>query len=409
MKNKIFILLGMFLTFPVFSQQSEFREIKRNIQEQRYSEAENRLKKINKDALDEDLLARYVFLNLELATAMYFDSITPSRAVDLAVKSIQNLRKIEKEKKIVRYTTDVNRIQNRWTTSLVNEGILNMKKDNFKSAQRKFANAYQINPSDTIYLYMSAGCAMKSKQDSIAIRQYKKLIELDYTGGDTLYIAKNNQTNMIESFGTHKKARDLALKSEKFSNGEEIVEPSKKAKIYKNLAFILVNDNNFSDGEQYLIKAYELNPKDFDVLTMIFRLYMETNRLYRYQKYEQKALKDFPDNPRLYFNMAVVYYNLGYPSMADIHLKKAYELAPENFYVNRTLGSLILENDASITSEINLKKSRKDTKKRLELIEQKKELYNEALKYFRVALQQRPEDEGVKSIIKDLTEFIENN
>src|SRR5690606_20339884 len=114
---------------------------------------------------------------------------------------------------------------------------------------------------------------------------------------------------------------------------------------------------------------------------------MQIKRLFKFQEYSIKAVNDFPDNAQLYYNIGVVYYNLGYTNWAKENFEKGLALQPEDYHLNKAMGSLLLDEDAVITKKINdLSNSSANRSKKAELQEIKKATYSKILSYLQVLL-----------------------
>src|SRR5690606_22875534 len=154
------------------------------------------------------------------------------------------------------------------------------------------------------YLYNAANDAINAKDYDFAETKFKELIVLNYDGKAETFIATSQLTGKVESFGTDKKARDLAVKSGTHTAPETIESKSVKPNIYTNLTQILLNKENYSEGESYALKAYELDKNNINNLLNILYLYHNTNRVFKYREYVEDGIARFPENEILLLNMA---------------------------------------------------------------------------------------------------------
>jgi len=85
---------------------------------------------------------------------------------------------------------------------------------------------------------------------------------------------------------------------------------------------------NPSKALEYLTLAYELSPKDFDIVQ---KLGVATGMLQRYEEslgWLQKALELQPDNAYIMLNMGITYINIGDSVTGQDYINKAVELDP---------------------------------------------------------------------------------
>lgn len=407
-KNSIFMLGMIILSFPSFSQQYSLRDIQRLVNKNQFDDAIFYLKEYNSiyNILSDEQKTLYHLLLADSSVNKYYQNIEQDSFRNIAIQSINAVEELEVKNKVSKFSRDAQVLKNDLLSYLVNRGITETKTNALVKASRTFQQAYLLNKKDTIYLYQSAGLALNAKDEAFAIDRYKELINLNYNGTTKIFVATNTVTGGVDSFGNDEKSRDQAVKSGVYENPQTIQEKSKRADIYKNLATILINQNNFSQGEAYAIKAYELNPQDLNLVITLFNMYMQTNRLFKFQEYKDKALTTFPDNPQLLYNIGVVYFNLKYTALAKEYFEKGLALSPQDYNINKALGSLLLDEDAKITKQLNNLADNKTNKtKRDNLNEMKKKNYLEILKYFEKAYSENSNDEGLRKIIQELKEY----
>lgn len=407
-KNNIFMLGMIVLSFPSFSQEYNLKDIERMIKKDQYEDALLYLSNYKKDYdnLSDEQKTLYHLLLAQSSVTKYYQQIEKDTFRNIAIQSINAVEELEIKNKVSKYSREAQVIKNELLAHLVNKAITETKTNAYSQASRTYQQAYILSKKDTIFLYQSAGLALNGKDEAFAIERYKELIDLRYDGRSKSYVATNKVTGGIDSFGIDEKSRDHAVKSGVYEHPQTIEERSKRADIYKNLATILINQNNFSQGEAYAIKAYELNPKDLDLVITLFNMYMQTNRLFKFQEYKYKALVTFPDNPQLFYNIGVVYFNLGYGALAKENFEKGLSLSPKDYHINKALGSLLLDEDAKITKQLNQLSDTKANKSKRQLLdEQKKKNYQEIIKYFEIAYSQNTNDDGLKKIIQELKSY----
>ncbi|MDN3709452.1 hypothetical protein QW060_20805 [Myroides ceti] len=203
--------------------------------------------------------------------------------------------------------------------------------------------------------------------------------------------------------------RDVLLRHNTYVNPGEVFEESKKGMILKNLAFILMGKENYSEAEAYIIQAYKENPDDTDVLISMMNLYLETNRRDKFEEVALKALQKNPENDVLLYNMGVVHLNKNEDASAKEYFERTIAVNPKNINAYINLANIVLKSDAEITGQMNsLTNTRSNQKKFDELKQKKKEIYDAALSYLKKAESVDPKNEMIQSNIKELNNFLMN-
>jgi tetratricopeptide (TPR) repeat protein len=100
-----------------------------------------------------------------------------------------------------------------------------------------------------------------------------------------------------------------------------------KCDIDKQIANIFIQNNCQSDAESIYrdILEYDSNVDDYNTLGILFRQqgkYKEAEDCYF------KALKEYPDNPAIYYNVAILYFAKDDRFAARKYVTKALELDP---------------------------------------------------------------------------------
>jgi len=273
-----------------------------------------------------------------------------------------------------------------------------------------FEQAYNLNATDTVYLYYAASDAVNAKDFDYAESKFKDLIKLKYDGESQTYVATSQATGKVESFGFDRKARDLAVKNGSHTQPETLFNKSAKTSIYNNLTHILLNKENYSEGESYALKAYELDKDNINNLLNVLYLYYDTNRIYKYREYAAEGIQRFPENETLLYNLAVINMRNNQNEQATNYLNKILLLNKNNFDALKALGNLELQKDADITNKINaLPNTIASDKKRNELMQEKRLIYTTTLDYYKKAKAVNAKDESLNELIIQIQDFLNKN
>ena len=395
-----------------FAQKNELKDLERLVNRKNTTEATVVLEKVEAMLNDatEDQKAAYYFYKAQNEINLANSGVAFNENRQKAIQSINQLIKFENETKSKKYTTEILPIKNTLLASLVDDAIDNNRNKNYKNSSRLFEQAYILNTNDTIYLYHAASDAINAKDFDFAETKLKQLVKLNYNGKSQTYVASSQTTGDVQSFGSDKKARDLAVKSGTHTKPETIFNNNVKPEIYTNLTHILLNKQNYTEAEAYALEAYNLDKNNINNLLNILFLYYNTNRLDQYQKFAKEGVERFPENESLLYNLAVIHVQNNENEEANKYLNRILQLNPQNFDALKAFGNLELQKDADVTNKINaLPNTAASDKKRAELMNEKKLIYQTALDYYTKAQEINNKDEGLNELISQIQNFLSNN
>lgn len=409
MKNSFLMMSTFLITCSSFAQKDELKNLERAFKRNNTNEVVALLTKMESTlpAATDDQKAAYYFYKAqnEIQLANSGEDLFTNRSK--AISTINQLIRFENETKSKKYTTEILPVKNNLLAQLVDEAIGSNQKKDFKNSSRLFEQAYRLNNTDTIYLFYAASDAANGRDYDFAESKYKELTKLDFDGTSKTYVATSQITGKVQSFGTDMKARDLAVKNGTHTKPETEFNKSVKPEIYYNLGLILINKRNYSEGEQYVLKAYELDKQNINALMNVLLVYHNTNRLYKYQEYVAKGLKDFPENEILLYNLAVIHLENKETEKAQTYFEKIIRNNPKHFESLRGLGNIELQKDAEVTNKINaLPNTIASDKKRSELLQEKKTVYENALKFYLKAQKVNDKDSGLNELIIQIQDFL---
>ena len=111
--------------------------------------------------------------------------------------------------------------------ALVNSAISDQNSKNYSLASEKLHTSYMASKKDTSDLYYAAGNAVNAKDLPMALKFYKQLLDLGYTGIQKEYTALDNSSGKVVSFGDENE-RNTALLTGNYTNPNERMRPSVK-------------------------------------------------------------------------------------------------------------------------------------------------------------------------------------
>jgi len=380
MKTKI-LAVGLLLAgTAVFAQKKEIKNAEKAIDKENYSEAKSILTSVEsqvageKDKVKEDyyMAKGNAYMGKQPQKQSAADLKIAGEAFKMAIELGNN---------------DASESLTKVKNALVNSAIADQNAQKFTEASEKLYTSYDLNKKDTIHLYYAAASATNGKNYDTALRYYKQLADMNYSGAGLEFYAVNNSTGEKEKFND-KNQRDLYLKSGDYSNPTEEKVPSKRAEITKNIALIYIQQGETEKGLQAIDEAMQENPDDTSLMLAQADIFYQSGDKKKYSEIVEKVLEKDPNNASLYYNLGVTAMQMDAPEKAIKYYKNAIEIDPKmaSAYVN--LGSSILMKEQSIIDEMNgLGMSKADNKKYDELQKERTSLYEKAVPYLEKAVE----------------------
>ena len=277
----------------------------------------------------------------------------------------------------------------------------------YKQTSEVLYAIYQLDKTDKEKLYLAANYDLNAQDYDNALKHFKELKALNYTGEGTNYLAKNKASNADETFATKAERDNMVTLGTHILPREEKI-PSKKGEIIRNIALILLQQGKTDEAKTAIAEARKENPDDVSLITSEADIYYKANDLVNYQRLINEALAKDPNNAELVFNLAVTSAASGRLEEAEKYYRKAIELKPNYSDAYLNLADLILKPDAKLVEQIQkLTNSAKDMKQFDVLTVERQKLFNKAMPILEKAHELDPKNDVVKSNLKSVYNFLE--
>lgn len=200
MKKQIISLSLGFISLGAFAQKSELKAAEKAIKKQDFSSAIASVSSVDAmvDNMDAKYKAKYFFLKGQ--------AYAGKKDYKVAAKAFNDLMAYEKETGKAKYTDKstpmLNDLINEVSTKAIK--LYNDDKD-YKNASENFYLTYLLSPADTSFLFNAAVSSSLATDYDMAIKHYKELKSIGYTGISTEYFAKNKVTGKEENLGSKTK------------------------------------------------------------------------------------------------------------------------------------------------------------------------------------------------------------
>lgn len=384
MKTRILTAALAMVTVVSFAQKKEIKRAGKAVEKGEYQEAKNYLQQAEAqlaNADNEEKADFYLYRGYALLGNGENVSTADLMAASEAMKKAKELGHGE-----------VQQGMDAVSNALVNSAIADQNAQNFEEASRKLEASYRMNNRDTIYLYYAASNAVNSQDYDEALRYYKELQDLGFTGKETIYTAVNKETGEEERMAS-KEQRDLFVKSGNYINPQDKNAESKEGEIAKNIALIYIEKGENEKAVAAMETAKKANPNDATLMQAEADMYYRMGDMEKYREILEEVVRQNPADATLYYNMGVSSAQLGENDRAIEYYKKAIELDPEMYNARINMAFVILSKEAPLVEQMNkLGMSKADQKKYEELAEERQGVYREALPHLEKVMAKDPDN-----------------
>jgi tetratricopeptide (TPR) repeat protein len=372
MKTKVLALALGLLTISSFAQKNELKTAERAIKKQDYNTAMTAVTAAESliGNMDTKLKAKFYFLKAQ--------AYLGKKDFQVAADAFTALKDEERKSGRKKYTDAAKPMQNQMVQEVYKKATNQYKAKDFKNASDNFYLTYKLSPQDTIFVYNAAVSSTLAKEYDGALKYYKELQDLRYTGVSTLYFATNKDTGVKENLGS-KDTRDLYIKAGDYKDPVEEKTDSKTGDIIKNIALILKAQGKNEEAVKAIEEARKIFPKDLNLILTQADIYFQLGQTEKFGELMQLAIKEDPTNPLLFFNLGVISSDQKKNEEAKEYYKKAIELKPDYGDAYLNLAVLIMDDEKAIVEEMN--KNLSDFDAYDALLAKQKDVYKRALPY----------------------------
>ncbi|MEW5675303.1 tetratricopeptide repeat protein [Flavobacterium enshiense] len=327
--------------------------------------------------------------------------------INMMATGLNDVLAFEKKSGKAVYTEDINETITSFKPTMLQFAYGLNQASKFKESAKIFEAVYNLDKSDASNLYNASILAVQGKDYDNALKYYEELKKINYSGEGTSYLAVNKANGQEDAFGSDKdRANAIKIGTHEKPRDEKI--PSKRGEIYKNYASILLEKGRADEAKKAISEARSLNPDDTDLILAEANLYYESKDLVTYKKLILEALAKKPNDADLHFNLGIVSTNTGDVDGAKKYYEKVISIDPKYFNAYNNLGALAIAGDDKIVKEMNsLGMSAKEAKRYDELKAKRQNMFKAAMPYYEKALELKPQDEGVKSMLLNIYQFLE--
>jgi len=401
MKKQVVLALALMIGAFSFAQKKEIKTAEKAIKSSNFADAKAAINAAESlmSAMDDKTKAKFYLLK---GKALYANGAGSNTDIDAALESFKMLADLESKTGKKVYSSQANEIKVQMGNALVEKGTTAYGNKNFALASSNFEKAYRVSPSDTIFLYNAATASVNGKDYDTALKIYKELSKIGYTGISKQYMATEIATGEDQSFASDV-MRDLSVKAKTHNNPRVVNSESKVGEIAKNITLIYISQGENDKAIEAIDDAKKSNPDDINLILAEADLYRQMGDNEKYTELISKALELDPNNVDLVFNLGVTSADNNDFEAAKKYYDKAIKMDPKytNAYMNTAV--LILDQEQGIIDEMNkLGTSAADNKKYDELKVKREGVYRDALPYLAKVLELNPKDINAATTLMNL-------
>lgn len=348
MKRKFIMLsIVLLINVAVYSQKEQIKIAQQTFESGKSRDALGVLSKVEYLIFNADVEIKsdFYYLKGNILRDLVKKDIDVSNNFSAAAEAFQELIKWENDAEKYKYSLQANNALREMKSKWINGAQEDYKAARYTESAEKSYKIYLLDKKDTLNLYDAASTSMRAKDYDAAIKYYEELKKINYSGKGIVCHAINKKTKVEEVFvspavrassitaGTHEKPRD------EFS-------PSKKFEIYKNLAFIYLEKNDFAKAEAMYQDVIKIDPKFIDSYINLTFIQMEAKRELMDK---MAALGNTPKELKLYDELKVKKDNI--IKSVIPYLQTALSIDPKNQDVIKSL--LGVYRSLDMTNEYN--------------------------------------------------------
>lgn len=371
-KKYVYLAAALMISGLTMAQKKELKDAEKAVKKGNVAEATTALKAVEAvlGQATNDQKVQFYYLKSNLAYQQIEQEKDFDANVDKMVSAYKEIEAIDKNNK---FAKQANEELGLVASKVINKAIEDNNSSNYIGATKKFRQAFDINPKDTVYLYYAASTAVSSKDYASATNFYKELISLGYNGNEAYYTAIDKATGEVQNFGKDSKMRDVLVKQGSHTDPKFVKEESKRPEIIKNLALIYYQEGQYDEAEKAIVEARKSNPNDTNLMLTQMDLYLKSNNMGKYEEIAREALSKNPNDDVLLYNLGVTSYQAGKLEEAKKYYEQAIRINPKNENAYLNMAFIKLQPDEEITNKMNsLGMSAADNKKYDQLQKEKK-------------------------------------
>ncbi len=290
--------LTFFISVAGLAQKNEIKDAQNQFNNGKPTEALAILKATEYMIVNakDDEKSEFFNLKAKVFTSLADKNIESSKNFSLAVSAYHELIAEEVASGNLKYAVQAKAAIKDIKNSLNKSALADSNNNKFFDAGDKMYSLYQIDKKDTINLFFSASHFLVAKEYDLALRNYKELASLKYSGKGMNFFGVNKKNGVEELFSSAA-ARDLCIKAGTHEKPSNVMVSSQKTAIHKNIAIIYTQKGDLKSAEDYYKKILDFNPGEIETYINLAYIKLDKKKLL---VDEMSALGTSPKDMKIY-------------------------------------------------------------------------------------------------------------
>jgi tetratricopeptide (TPR) repeat protein len=280
MRQNFTLLLMLSCIFVGYAQKDQIKEAQVELKKGNSQGALSILKKsqylINNAPADDK--SEFFKLKAEIYKSLADQKIETAANLSAAVATYKELIDEEDRIETYKYSVKAREAIKLIKSEVQNNAIEDIKANRFIDGAKKMYALYEIDKKDTINLYLSTSYFLKEKDFDSALRNYKELNKVNYTGRVVEYYAINKKSGAEELYFSAAE-RDANVKAGNAEKPRNVMATSKKNEILLNMASIYRDKKDFAAAENCYKQLAANDPKSVDGYLELAYLSLDKKKL----------------------------------------------------------------------------------------------------------------------------------
>lgn len=403
--KKIMILAGLLLVIPAIkAQKQEIKKAERAVKLGYLTDASSYLDSAKRifAAADSETRAHYYVVEAEMKLA---NKEMDMKQLESISNSLNSANKYDLDTSLKIRVADIkSKLQGLSAKAAAGE----FKKKNFSGAASLYYVAYQ-STKDTILYYKAAKSYLLAKEYENAFMAYSRLIEMGFTDAKVQYVATNIETSKKEAFASPS-IRNEAVELGTHIKPEIVRTRSKTYELLRALTATSIKINRPYEAVSIIDRSLAKSSYDKVLLVQVFHLYGQLGDKNKQHKITELLIIESPNDPDLYYNLAVASAQSNDLDKAIEFYKKALDLDPAHGNANINLSIIMMDREKAILKEMNsLGSSTADNNRYEELKMERQNVYAEALPYLESIIELQPKNLDVVQTLMNIYNYTGQN
>jgi tetratricopeptide (TPR) repeat protein len=272
--------LTFFISVTGLAQKNEIKDAQNKFNAGKASEALAVLKATEYMIVNakEDEKSEFFNLKAKVFTSLADKDIEVSKNFSSAALAYQELIDEEVASGKLKYAAQAKVAIRDIKIRLNKSALADISNDKYFDAGDKMYSLYQIDKKDTTNLFFSASNFLVAKEYDLALRNYKELASLKYSGKGLSFTAVNKKNGGQEVFVSAAE-RDLSVKEGRYEKPSNVVVVSRKTEIHKNIGYIYTQKGDLNSAEEYYKKILDFSPGEVETYLNLAYLKLDKKKV----------------------------------------------------------------------------------------------------------------------------------